>query len=103
MTVEKLAILFAPNAEKNLEDIRDYIEDNGDAKAADSVVEKIFNVCSSLQKMPKMGKARDELAPGVRSITSGNYVIYYRINEQSIDVLRVWHSHRDIAALKNEL
>jgi toxin ParE1/3/4 len=100
---EKLTINFAPNAEKNLEDIENYINENGDAKAAVSVVDDILDVCGSLQAMPRIGKARDEIAPGVRSITSGNYVIYYRINEQNIDILRVWHGHRDTAALKNEL
>lgn len=103
MTEEKFAINFAPNAERNLEDIEEYIRENGDPKAAEGVIDEILNVCSALQTMPRIGKTRDELAPGVRSITSGNYVIYYRVNEQRIDILRVWHGHRDATALKTEL
>ena len=75
---------------------------SADTTVAARVVDEILDVCSALQTMPRLGKARNELAKGVRSITSGSYVIYYRISNKSCDILRIWHAHRDIAALKNE-
>lgn len=100
---KKLQVSFSPNAERNLEQIEDYIADQGNAKAAAKVVDEIVDRCDKLADMPRSGRARDEIAPGVRSATSGMYVIYYRVHEDKVEILRVWHGARDHAALKGEL
>ncbi len=45
-----------------------------------------------------MGRARDELSPGVRSMPFGRYVIFYEPLDDGIDVVRVLHSARDVDA-----
>jgi toxin ParE1/3/4 len=102
MTKRKLTIIFAPNAETNLEQIEEYINENGNLKAAIRVVDQILDVCSGLQAMPRIGKARDDIASGLRSITAGSFVIYYRFDEQQVEILRIWHDHRDMTVLKKE-
>ena len=46
-----------------------------------------------------MGRCRDELAPGVRSLPFGRYVIFYLPLHDEIDVVRVLHSARDIESI----
>jgi toxin ParE1/3/4 len=46
-----------------------------------------------------MGRARDELAEGVRSFPTGRYVIFYIPIDDGIDMVRILHSARDIDAL----
>jgi toxin ParE1/3/4 len=100
----RLEVRFSPNAERNLEQIEEYITDNGSADAAAKVVDQIVDRCEELAAMPRSGKAREEIAPGVRSVTSGGmYVIYYRIHSDKIEILRVWHGARDNTALIGEL
>jgi len=48
-----------------------------------------------------MDRCRDELAPGLRSLPVGNYVVFYRGREGGIEVIRVLHGARDIDALFN--
>jgi len=79
MTEKKLAIEFAPNAETNLGEIEDFIEKESGSEIAVRVIDEILKVCGSLQTMPRIGRAREDISPGVRSITSGDFVIYYRI------------------------
>lgn len=43
-----------------------------------------------------MGRLRRELAPRVRSLPFGRYVIFYVPLDDGIDVVRVLHSARDI-------
>ncbi len=43
-----------------------------------------------------MGRARDELARGVRSFPFGRYVVFYMPLDNGIDVVRVLHGSRDI-------
>ncbi len=45
-----------------------------------------------------MGHAGDELAPGLRSMPFGRYVIFYEPLDDGIDVIRVLHSARDVDA-----
>ena len=46
-----------------------------------------------------MGRARNELARGIRSWpTSTPYILFYEVDEQGILILRVLHHARDIQA-----
>ncbi|MFN8554591.1 MAG: type II toxin-antitoxin system RelE/ParE family toxin [Candidatus Obscuribacterales bacterium] len=99
----KLEIELSPDAENNLILIEAYIIDEVDFSTADRLVDQILARCEDLAVMPRAGRTRDEIAPGVRSVTSGNYAIYYRINTDKVEILRVWHTSRDIAAIKNDL
>lgn len=54
-----------------------------------------------LAARPMMGRARDELAPGVRSFPFGRYVVVYAPLDDGIDVIRVLHGARDIDAVFN--
>ncbi len=51
--------------------------------------------------LPMVGRARDELAPGVRSFPFGRYVVFYVPLEDGIDVVRMLHGARDIDAVFN--
>ncbi len=54
-----------------------------------------------LATQPSMGRARDELAPDVRSFPFGRYVIFYMPLDDGIDVVRVLHGARDVDAVFN--
>lgn len=45
------------------------------------------------------GRSREELAPGLRSLAFGRYVVFYMPLPDGIDVVRVLHGSRDIDAL----
>ena len=54
-----------------------------------------------LATQPMMGRARDELASGVRSFPFGRYVVFYAPLDDGIDIVRVLHGSRDIDAIFN--
>jgi toxin ParE1/3/4 len=45
---------------------------------------------------PEAGRAREEIAPDVRSIAVGWYVIFYRDAADFVQILRVLHGRRDL-------
>ena len=89
-----------PLAETDILEIWDYITDDSLA-AADRWVDHLDKQFRVLATQPKMGRARDELAPGVRSFPFGRYVIFYVALDDGIDVVRVLHSVRNIDAIFN--
>jgi toxin ParE1/3/4 len=48
---------------------------------------------------PSIGRSRDELAAGIRSLPVGEYVIYYRMVGRAVRILRLLHGARDIQKL----
>jgi toxin ParE1/3/4 len=69
----------------------------GDPDAADHVLDAIEREANILATQPKMGRARPELADGVRSWpTSTRYILYYTVTTDGIAVLRILHHARDV-------
>jgi toxin ParE1/3/4 len=66
---------------------------------ADHWLDLIDEKCESLSRLPELGRKRPDLAPGLRSLPAGNYVIFYRPITDGIEVIRVLHGARDIPAL----
>ena len=69
------------------------------ARAADAFVGRIFDACERLASNPALGRARDELRPGVRSIPVSHYVVLYRVDPGALQVLRVVSGYRDLDAV----
>lgn len=85
-------------AEADILEIWDYIADDNPA-AADRWVDQLDRQFRMLATQPKMGRARNELAPGVRSFPFGRYVVFYVLLDVGIDVVRVLHGARDVDAV----
>lgn len=95
------AILRTRQAEADLLEIWLYIAEEGGLPAADRVLLSVDQKCQALAGSPGMGRRREELAPGLRSFPVGNYVVFYRVREDAIEVIRVLHGARDIEAIFN--
>ena len=54
--------------------------------------------CRALGHAPGSGAARPELGDGIRMLTHGRYLIFYRANESAIRIERIMHSARDIGS-----
>jgi len=82
-------------AANDLRYIENYIgEDN--PKAAVQFVAKLTTRMQDLLHSPLSGRKRDELAPGLRSVTVGNYLIFYRQETDAIVVIHVLHGYQNL-------
>ena len=45
---------------------------------------------------PLAGRARDEIRPGLRSVLTSPYVIFYRVNAGVAEIIRILDGRRDI-------
>lgn len=86
---------LTPLARQDLLEIGDYIAKDNQV-AALNLVQRIHARCSDLIDHPKLGRKRDELYAKLRSVSEGDYLIFYRIQHKEIEVLRVIHGKRDL-------
>jgi len=49
----------------------------------------------NLQQMPAMGTPRNEIEEGLRSLAIENHIVFYRILENMLVVVRVLHQSMD--------
>ena len=88
-------IIKRPRVLSDLAEIWDYIADDSEVRA-DAFVATIDAKFQTLAKQPGIGRMRDELATGLRSLPIGRYVIFYLSLADGIEIIRVLHGARDI-------
>lgn len=94
-------VRLSPEAKRDLVDIGCYIaKESGNQETADRFLDTLDRTFRLLASHPEMGESRVEFATGkYRSFSVGNYVIYFRPDEQGIRVARVLHGARDHGAI----
>lgn len=85
-------------AEIDLNEIYDYVALD-DAEAALRLIIRLQAQFEKLAERPYSGRRRDELAAGLRSFPESRYVIFYRIYQDSLEIVRVLHGSRDLASI----
>ena len=96
--MNKLKLIISVRAVEDLTDIWSYIALDNYA-TADKFTDELYESCKTLAVMPKMGRVRDELLPGLRSLTHRGYIIFYRIGHQQIEIVRVLNGCMDIDSM----
>jgi len=84
-------------ARADLIDIWQYIAEDS-ATEADRFLSAIEERLLLIVENPRMGKRREELAPGLRSFPIGDFRIFYREldSQEGIEVVRVLNAAQDI-------
>ena len=54
--------------------------------------------CEALARTPGIGTARPELGQGVRMLPHARFLVFYRLDTETVRVERVLHGARDIDA-----
>lgn len=87
-------VLSTPRADRDLVEIGLHIA-RDDIGAAEKVLSAIERRCKMLSRLPGLGRRRDELAAGLRSLAVGSHVVFYRVTDDGIEVIRVLHGAQD--------
>ncbi len=89
---------LSPQAEIDLGDIWFYIaQDNIDE--ADHFISHLLERCQKLAEYPGIGRQRPELAPSLRSLPVGNYILFYQSIRNGINVVRILNGSRDLPSM----
>ena len=91
-------VVRTPQADLDVFEIAVFIAQDNVA-ASDRFLDTLASRLELLSRSPKVGRVRDELAAGLRSLPFGTYVIFYKPIRGGIEVVRVLHGSRDIPAL----
>ncbi len=89
-------IVWSPDARADLSPIWNYYANVAGRQTADKIVGEMGEACRLLEDHPFAGRARDEVRPGLRSIAARPHVVFYRVNNDVAEIVRVLDGRRDI-------
>ena len=92
-----MRVVLSNATEDDLQEIGDFIAKDNPARAL-SFIGELKSKCLALSYSAGIGTARPELGDGIRMLTHGRYLIFYRANESAIRIERIMHSARDIGS-----
>jgi toxin ParE1/3/4 len=97
MEAPKRRLVWSDEAEQDLLAVWRYGVDEWSPTKADRHLLDIERTCERLCSLPELGRARDELMRGVRSILCDPQIIFYRIAADTVEIMRVRPQQEDVA------
>ena len=95
-----LGVVFTPEAEGQLVELHRYIAAAGSAQVAARYVESIVVFCEDLGVFPHLGRARDDIRSGLRTVGfRRRVVIAFAVFGQSVVIVGVFYGGRDYEAV----
>ncbi len=93
--------IISQPAIKDLENIVDYFSSRN-INAGEKFISQFEKKCQYLAQFPNMGRSYDDLKPSLRGLNLGDYIIFYRIIDDGIEIVRVVSGYRDLDSLFSE-
>ncbi|MFM8765438.1 MAG: type II toxin-antitoxin system RelE/ParE family toxin [Spartobacteria bacterium] len=90
-----MKLLLAPRTKEDILEIWEFIAAH-DEVAADRYIDHLRDRALELIAFPQLGRTRDEIQPGLRSLLARNHLIFYRLQDAEIQVLRILHGSMDL-------
>ena len=94
-----MKLVIAPAAKEDLREIKEYISVKlCNPTAAVNVVKKIIKDYTMLPDTPEIGiplNRKIDVETPYRFIISGNYLVFYQINHDTVEIHRVLYKGRD--------
>jgi toxin ParE1/3/4 len=88
-------------ATHDLNEIADYFTTNN-IEAGERFFQEFSGRCQQLVNFPNLGRTYIEIRPDLRGLALDGYIIFYRILDDGIEILRVVSGRRDMLSIFEE-
>ena|SRR5215469_8962078 len=92
-------VVWAPRAKRDLQELWRYYQRVASPEIADKLLREISAAGERLAEQGLTWRTRDEILPGLRSVTVHPYTVFYRVKNGVVEIARVLHERRDFAAI----
>jgi toxin ParE1/3/4 len=84
---------------QDIQQIADYIATQSGLAQSELFLSKLDAKFAKIAQFPSLGRQRDEILPGIRSLSIDNYLILYMPTGQDVEIFRVVSGYRYLSAL----
>lgn len=89
-------LIWAPLARRDLDSLWFYLAEVASPEVANNVYRDIMRVANLVRERPLLGRPRDEIKPGYRSIRATPFLVYYRFDDIEVRIVRILHERRSV-------
>ncbi|KGJ97176.1 type II toxin-antitoxin system RelE/ParE family toxin [Thalassotalea sp. ND16A] len=93
--MKALTLLISPQAQEDLILIYAYSQLNFKKSIADNYLDLIHQRILKLSQSPKIGSTKNHILPGLRAVNAERHLIYYRISQNNIEIIRILHHKQE--------
>jgi toxin ParE1/3/4 len=100
-----MRLRLSKQADADLDEIWLYVaRDSASEELASRVLQRIIKTFSLLGRFPLIGRIKGSAKyPDLRSYASGNFIVYYRVSDEILQIVRVVRGKRsDFLAIPEE-
>jgi toxin ParE1/3/4 len=87
--------ILSPRAQADLDEIWDYSAAHWGEGQAEAYVRQIQAAIELVAMTPSRGRPCEEIRHGYSKFTVGSHVLFYRLADDGIDVVRILHQRMD--------
>lgn len=95
MSARKRSLLLSRQTRNDLRDIEAYTLARWDEQQWSVYEEALARALATIEEHPDLGRQRPELGAGLRPYVVREHIVYYRVGDASILVLRIRHGRSD--------
>ncbi len=90
-----LKVTYSALARKDLQNIRNWTLEKFGVKQSDVYIRQIDAAVHLIAKNPGLARDASSIRPHLKKLFVGGHVVYFRINDPSIAVVRILHGKMD--------
>ncbi|MFC6328663.1 type II toxin-antitoxin system RelE/ParE family toxin [Alloalcanivorax gelatiniphagus] len=90
------SLVLSPAAREDLVAIRKYGALHWGKHRSDQYLDTLKEAIWSLLEYPETGRTRPELSSEIRSLPVSSHVIFYRIEREQLEIIRILHARQDV-------
>lgn len=87
--------VLTPRARADLDEIWDYTADRWGPEQAETYTRQLWKHIQTVADKPALGRECGEVRAGYRQYPSGSHVLFYRLIDAGIDIVRILHERMD--------
>jgi toxin ParE1/3/4 len=87
--------VLKPRAHADLDEIWNYTADRWGLEQAETYIRQLWKDIQTVVDNPSLGQECADVRPGYRKYPSGSHVLFYRLTDDGIDVVRILHERMD--------
>jgi toxin ParE1/3/4 len=90
-----LRIVVSPRAREDMKGVATYTFNMWGEAQMSRYIDGLHARFAELARFPGLGRPRDEIARGHRSIVQGSHIVFYRTTTRELVIVRILHGHMD--------
>ena len=87
---------LSPAAQADLESIRDHAVTHRGEPQAEDYTRNIQVACEALIEGTMVSRSAEEVRAGYRKVAVGSHVMYFRIQSDTLEIIRILHKSMDV-------